>query len=58
MSSTLIRFMGACIRRLGGMRVFPYKDIEIMGVKFHKEISFENGPPHEAKIRGGSEFFR
>jgi hypothetical protein len=27
---------------------FPYKDIEIMGVKRSFEISFENGPPPEA----------
>ena len=42
----------------GKVIFFPYKDIEIMGVKFNKEVSFENGPPPEARIRGGSEFFR
>ena len=42
----------------GNVIFFPYKDIEIMGVKFHKEISFEKGPPPEAKIRGGGAFFR
>ena len=42
----------------GNAVFFPYKDIEIMGVKFHKEISFEDGPPPEARIRGGGAFFR
>jgi len=29
---------------------FPYKDIEIMGVKIPKEISFANGPPAASNV--------
>ena len=42
----------------GKVVFFPYKDIAIMGAKFHKELSFENGPPPAANIRGGGAFFR
>jgi hypothetical protein len=34
----------------GDMVFFPYKDIEIMGVKIPKEISFVNGPPTASNV--------
>jgi len=38
---------------------FPYKDIEIMGVKIPKEISFANGPPAASNVgEVYSEFYR
>ena len=52
-------FHGPVHPQIRGKAVFfPYKDIEIIGAKPHKEISFENGPPSEARIPGGTEFFR
>jgi hypothetical protein len=46
--------------QIRGMEVFfPYKDIEVLGVKVRKEISFEDGPPPSAYGGwGGSELFR
>jgi hypothetical protein len=42
----------------GKVVFFPYKDIEAMGVKIPKELSFENGPPAQAHVGGwaGGEF--
>ena len=42
----------------GNAVFFPYKDIEIIGAKPYKEISFANGLPPEARIPGGTAFFR
>lgn len=37
--------------QIRGQKIFyPFKDIEVMGVKVSKEISFENGPPLDATI--------
>jgi hypothetical protein len=54
-------FHGIIHPEIRGQTVFfPYKDIEIMGVKFNKEISFENGPPPLARVGDGDsgEFLR
>lgn len=45
--------------KIQGKSVFyPYKDIEILGVKVPKEIPFENGPPPSAIGPAKSDFFR
>src|SRR5258706_15649499 len=44
-------FHGRIHPEVRGKKVFfPYKDVEIMGVKFRKEISFQNGPPLMAPV--------